>query len=311
MYLYCGFIIDSNIPLPELPYVDSGTPGFMFCLERSRPQSMEYSWSDSWRSPQGKKVLFYHKQSTFHILRIPGLADFYISMNLMEIICYPIPGIPKATIRHQLLDSVLPRAMAHQGKLMLHASAVQTEKGVLVILGNSGVGKSTLAGYFHQAGEPAISDDVVWMKDGPTDRVWVVPSYDGLRLWDDSLKVLFAEEQNILPMAHYSPKKRVLFDKHSTLHRIAGDSALAVIVLTPNPRNSASDILFEYLPHRDAFIRMMDETFQLDSKDLGMRTYRMETVAHMVIKVPIYRLAMPLNYEFLPMVREKILETIH
>jgi len=189
----------------------------------------------------------------------------------------------------------------------MHASAVQLEKGILIFLGNSGTGMSTLAGVFHQAGQPAISDDVIWVKEDQTGEILVIPSYDGLRLWDDSLKVIFSEEQNILPMAHYSLKKRVLF---SSRKLFPGGPALAMIVLNPTEKLPSFRVHIELLSRRDAFMEIMDETFQLDSLDFEARNFRMQIVGRIVLKLPVYHLSMPQDYAVLPMVRQKILEAV-
>ena len=71
-------------------------------------------------------------------------------------------------------------------------SAVRTPNDqVLVILGDSGMGKSTLASAFACSGADVLSDDGVLLDFTPP-RVRAVPGYPGLRLWPDSLGALFA-----------------------------------------------------------------------------------------------------------------------
>jgi energy-coupling factor transporter ATP-binding protein EcfA2 len=193
---------------------------------------------------------------------------------------------------------------------MLHASAVRLDEGLLLFIGDSGAGKSTLAGNFHQMGNPAISDDCVWIKEG-RNQIVAVPSYDGLRLWEDSLDVLFSSERNISTMAHYSTKKRVSLNESDTLMRRKGCHILSVVVLSP-PRHPASDygIMLDPVPRREAFIEIANQTFQLDSYDYNERSPQMQTLGSLLTTVPTFRLSVPHDYALLPTVRRRILDAV-
>jgi hypothetical protein len=192
---------------------------------------------------------------------------------------------------------------------MLHASAVKLEDGVLLFLGDSGAGKSTLAGNFHQAGNPVLSDDCLWIKDS-ADQIKAIPTYGGLRLWDDSLQVLFSSEHNIYPVAHYSSKKRVALQRDGGLQSGTGMPVLAVIALSPPGHTSTSEIILERLPNREAFVVMLKQTFQLNVLDIERMTRHMEALGRIVPRLPAFRLSMPHKYDLLPATREKIVKAV-
>jgi hypothetical protein len=124
-------------------------------LQGAWQQSSEHPWSHHWLSPGGETLLSHCNRDSYHWLRFPGLADFLISADADEISCYPVPAVPEETIRHLLLDQVLPRCLAHQGKIMLrHQRSWLT--WLDTFLYDSGAGKSTLAGNFHQGKSSAI-----------------------------------------------------------------------------------------------------------------------------------------------------------
>ena len=308
-YLYCSLPVTSNTAVPELPQSNHEEWGLCFTLENAHLQTMEHPWSHHWYSPGDDRILSYCNQDSFHWLRFPTLGDFRISADAKEISCYPLSEVPQDTILHLLLDQVLPRCLAHQGKIMLHASAVRLEQGLILFLGDSGAGKSTLAGDFHQAGHRVISDDCVWVKEY-RDQIKAVPSYGGLRLWEDSLEVLFAAEQDTQSMAHYSTKKRVPLTANDTLDFGSGIPILAVIVLAPRDQTSASEVILDRLPHREAFIAVMKQTFQLNLMDLERMARHMQALGGIVPRLPAFRLSMPRDYDLLPLVRQKILETV-
>jgi len=295
--------------MPELLRAGYDKAGLLFYLEPPQKKSAELLWSHHWKSPSGEKLLSYCKQDSYHWLRFQGLADFRISANVKEIFCYPLPEIPQETIRHLLLDQVLPRCLAHQGKIMLHASAVQLEQGLLLFIGDSGVGKSTLAGDFHQAGQPVVSDDCLWVKENK-DQILAVPSYGGLRLWEDSLSVLFAAEQDTHSMAHYSTKKRVPLNENELLRFGRGIPVLAVIVISPPGQTPVSEVILDQLSRREAFIAMMKQTFQLNLMDLERMACHVQALGRIVPRLPSFRLSMPRDYDLLPVVRQKILEAV-
>ena len=67
-------------------------------------------------------------------------------------------------------------------------------------------------------------------------------------------------------MAHYSTKKRVTINKNILPIFDNGIPILAVIVLSTPAQPSTSEITLDRLSHREAFIAMMKQTFQLDFK---------------------------------------------
>jgi hypothetical protein len=308
-YLFCGQTVVSNIAIPELLSVNYDNGDISFSVSSVQRQLKDSFWTRYWLSPEGEKMIFYHKKYHFHWLRFPGLADFRISENAKEISCYPLSELPAETTRHLLLDQVLPRCLAHQGKIMLHASAVTFEQGLILFIGESGAGKSTLAGNFHRAGNPAVSDDCIWVKEYK-DQIIAVPSYVGLRLWEDSLQVLFSSNHNTHLIAHYSTKKRVAFNKTDILKFRKGCPVLSVIVLDPPSQTSNPGIRLDPISFREAFIEIANESFQLDSFDRNERSSHMQTLALIATKVPTFRLSMPRDYELLPVVRQKILEIV-
>ena len=308
VYTYCNLNVVSNIAISELPQTNNNT-GLSFHLESALPRLIEPPWLYHLTSPSGEIILFYGYQDSYHWLRFPSLADFRISANTNNISCHPLTKIPEETIRHLLLDQVLPRCLAYQGKIMIHASAVLHEQGIILFLGDSGAGKSTLAGNFHQAGYPALSDDCLWIKESK-DQVVAVPSYGGLRLRSDSLEALFTTEQTTYSMAHYSTKKRVPLNENYKQHIGNGIPVIAAIVLLPHDPMADSKVFLNRLSNREAFIAIMKQTFQLNLLDLERITDHMQALRNIILNLKAFRLSMPHEYNLLPLVRQKILEAV-
>ena len=192
---------------------------------------------------------------------------------------------------------------------MLHASATKLGRRVVIFLGDSGTGKSTLAGKFHQTGESVISDDCLQIKDSKT-GISVIPTYPGVRLWEDSLDFLFPHQSKTETVADYSTKKRVLLEEKAGFEYRKGLPILAVFVLSHPDQASHGEVSFERLSNSEAFIALMKQSFQLDVMDVKRITHHMRAFGRIVPRLPIYRLTMQHNYDLLPLARQKILDTV-
>jgi hypothetical protein len=192
---------------------------------------------------------------------------------------------------------------------MLHACAVSLEKGLLLFIGDSGSGKSTLAAYFHRAGQTTISDDCLWVKEDG-DQILAVPSYGGLRLWEDSLAILFDGIEETSPVADYSTKRRIpLLESHAGT-AAGGGPVLALIALSPCDPARGSEIRLQPLSKRETFIALHKQSFQLNPTDLARMTRHMKTLGRIVPRIKSFRLSLPHDYALLPLVRQKILEAV-
>ncbi len=310
-YLYCNQVIASSLPLAGLPLVAGASPHLTFHLASARPQQGETAWHHRWLTPAGEVTLAYRKTAAGHLLRFPALADFSISPAARRVSCHPLPGTPPETLHHLLLDQVLPRCLAHQGMLMLHASAVSLPGGVALFLGSTGQGKSTLAGYFHRSGYPALSDDCVCLQENHQ-GVKVIPSYGGVRLWPDALQFLYPAPLGTTPMAHYSSKQRLPLSGSQDQQQVASQEGFplqAVIVLsalTDEPHTSTVQLV--RLPLRQAFIEIMRQAFLLQVSDHAQYARLMHVIGQIVPRVGAYTLSLPHDYQRLPQVQQAILD---
>ncbi len=314
-YTYCNQVIVSTVPLPALSPTTDNTTDFWFRLEEVRPQEENGPWLHEWPGLSGEKVLSYNKLGDGHLLRFPTLVDFIISHSAKHITCFPVPGTTTETIQHLFLDQVLPRCLGHQGMVMLHASAVSIPGGVVLFVGQTGEGKSTLAGYFHQSENKALSDDCVRILD-EKDAVKVIPSYESLRLWPDAQQFLYPNLRETTPMAHYSSKQQI-----RTFNQVSNSSGSdfldgypiqAVMVLHKSDTSTESEIVqLDTITLREAFIEMMKQTFLLDLTDQDQYSHLMGALGRMIPRVRCYTLRLPHDYKFLPQVRQMILDELN
>jgi hypothetical protein len=308
-YSYSYKRIQSCIPIPELPQSAATECDFVFIIESQLKQVISFHKSYHWLSPELDPVLSYCKQDSFHWLQFPGHADFRVSLDARNITCYPAQGVTHETVRHFLLDQVLPRCMAYQGEIILHASAVNFKDSAIIFLGNSGTGKSTLAGNFHQAGQPVVSDDCLLIQESGM-SFQAVSTYRGLRLWDDSLEILFPSGSKIEPMPGYSEKKRILLDAPESSTLKNGLPVAAMFILCPPQNNPGVDVLLERISRREVFIALMKQSFHLDVFDTKRMECHMQVLGRIISGLPAFRLVLRHDYGLLPLARQKIVEAV-
>ena len=85
---------------------------------------------------------------------------------------------------------------------------------------------------------------------------------------------------------------------------------LAVIVLSPSVQTRDSKVILNRLSNREAFIAILKQSFQLNFMDLARMTRHVKALGRIIPRLPSFRLSMPHDYDVLPLVRRKILETL-
>ena len=303
-YKICGCTFRSNIPLPELTPGDERQPEFTFelCTER-KDFSESCHWLNHWYALDGSIWLSFAKLDAAYLLHFPTLVDFVVSSDARTVSCFPQADCPPETMRHLLLNQVIPIVLSHLGKLVLHASACATPQGVMAFMGTTGMGKSTLAAGFGLQGLAVLSDDCTLVEE-QNGEAMTVPSYPGLRLWPETVTALFEQEPMLQPLAHYTDKKRLIFEQD---HFDGPLSLQVVYVLTPENMQDITDVTITPLGNREALLEIAKHTFQLDvthRQKLGQAFRQYEWLAK---TIPFFRLAFPRDYASLSVVNTAIL----
>jgi HPr Serine kinase C-terminal domain len=86
-----------------------------------------------------------------------------------------------------LLGPVLGGLLRLRGGMSLHGCVVKIGSEAVALLGNAGVGKSTLAATLAQRGHAVLSDDVVALEERGRERWFAEPGYPRLRVEPETL----------------------------------------------------------------------------------------------------------------------------
>jgi hypothetical protein len=309
-YRICDLVLTSNIDLPELASVEGDDWDCQFKLISSdRAPVDEIDWFHQWMfntdgDDEDSKIPWVNLGRTpaGYLLRFPSYGDFFLSADAKKIECHPLPATSRATLRHLLLDQVIPLALSRRAQIVLHASAVLTQQGVIAFAGKSGDGKSTMAGCFARAGFPVLADDFLVLR---RDRAkWMaIPSYPSLRLWPDAIDALLPAAVQTGEVADYSTKRRVGNTERNLLYASSPAPLRRLYVFA----SDAGKVWVERLPSAQAMIKLVEFSYNLDIKDVVFLRKQFNTVARLTRDVAVYAIHHPREFTALPTLREAIL----
>lgn len=305
VYGFAGCPVESEFPLPELPGgVLNGMAPVRFRMGRvpaPRPGSASRVcqrlgadnsvWMDSWRTPRG------------YLLDFPGFARFAVAEGAAKITCWAGDKGSPATLRHLLIDQVLPLALGLRRILLLHASGVAAGPRSILLLGESGLGKSTLALALARHGCRLLSDDCLRLDDPVSPHA--TGSYAALRLWPDIAEPAFGA--GLPPAADYTEKRR-----------IAGAALPFEFCPEPSPvarvyllGEDASPIRFEPVTSAGAMIELVRSHYLIDPEDPGLLRWQFEQLGRLASQPIFRRLHYPREIEALPSVCEAVFEDLN
>jgi hypothetical protein len=299
--------------LPELAMLQSSPRRgvvHVSLLRRLQRLHLDPRWYLRSRQPGGKTWLRYGKTQSGYVLSFPNIADFVVDRFGSEIVCCNANGDATIqTIRHLLIDQVLPLVVNLRGREALHATAVATQQGICAFTGLAGSGKSTLAASFVLSGYPLVCDDCLAIAERKT--IMALPGYPGLRLWDDSIRGVGAISRNLKPVAGYTTKSRWKnqsrrADFCSTTRRLA-----RIYLLKRARSNKRSPrVLIQELSPGEALMGLVKAAYRFDITDTAMLKRQFHFLARVAERVPVKRLVMPDDFSALADVKQAVLRDL-
>lgn len=140
-------------------------------------------------------------------LKVPGVADFYVAEgHLVEYVCHP--GADREWVR-LYLEGVVLVALLHQRNIIsFHASSFVFEKQGVIILGETGAGKSSLTLSFAMGGAGFLTDDltpVVFTRGRPS----VMPLHRRMKIRTSTAVELGVESERLTDAESGTGKKYI------------------------------------------------------------------------------------------------------
>ena len=268
-------MLASDWPLPELPPAP-GAARAAIAIERGAApfDDRDVVWFREWRLPDEEPWLVAARlPAGGYIVRVPDLADFLIDDAGTRVRVVGGADTQDDTLRHLLLDHILPLVMTNRGELVLHASGVLLAQGAVLFIARSGSGKSTIAAALGAGGARVVADDAIVLRESG-EGLLAIGAYSGLRLWTagESDKRRISPAESSMPFA-------------DTPVHVAG-----IYVLNPSP---SASIRIDPLPPRDAVMALVANSYVLDSGDPARLERHLDCAIGCGRAVPVRRLAFP------------------
>lgn len=254
-----------------------------------------------WELPDGRPWAFFHRDAPGYLLRFPDLADFQVSDDGQQVLGWAVPTVGPATVEHLYLNQVLPLALGRQGKLVLHASAIDLGGAGVAFIGESGRGKSTLAASFATSGTRFLSDDGLQLQlEGQ--ELMAIPSHPSIRLWEDSQTALVGDTGRLAPGVEYTPKARLLAGP-GLAH---GDHPVALRATYFLGPGEAETVQIEPVAPGTAVLELLKHSFLLDIAQQEALAEHFDDITTIANRGRFFRLDYPRDFAVLSQVRQAI-----
>lgn len=224
------------------------------------------------------------------VVHIRGLGP---AARRLEVEVHPVPGLPAPTLRHLILDQVLPRIAFHLGGCVLHAGGAVLEGRAVVVLGASGAGKSSLVAACLQAGAQVLGDDTLLLDVASPETV--------VRTWYPGLRIGEASRVALLPDVPRGDALREPDGKHRLeVPRGAwATEALLGCILLPEVASGARLSLVR-VSTKEAVGLLAASMLRLLPNDVSRATLELDQLARLLTRHPVWRLALPDDLRALP-----------
>lgn len=257
--------------------------------------------------PESKVELCYDRDGTVWGYRytvnrqnwmlFPDLASFCFGSGTDEVAAIAQPLTPTELIWELYYRIVLPIALQATGQEVLHASAVQTPKGVIALCAVSETGKSTIAYGLSQRGYPLWADDaVLWEIFDKS--VQVIPLPFKIRLRPASA-AYFGHDKN----GAYSPISRDSADL--VKGEPAALAALCVLKRVFDLDDGVAVESFRLSPNQ-AFPALLTHAYCFSLQDMKRKGCMMQHYLDLAMRVPVFEIRFQSGLENLSAIMDEI-----
>ena len=223
VYAAFGLRIRSEISLPHFIRLDS------------EDYDVDIGFGEAERPGRGSSFRGWEALPGQFFIDIPDIARMLVRSGA-SILIDAAPEVTERELVMHVQGSAFAALLQQRHMLPLHACAVETDRGALVVMGSSGAGKSTTLAALTERGFRMLADDVTAIAFADDGAPVVVPGFPATRLWEDSVRVLRPSADTLDPVREGLAKYYLPVSKFRSepmpLHAIAvlgehnGDQAL-------------------------------------------------------------------------------------
>jgi hypothetical protein len=295
-YSIYGLPVVSNHQLPGVvstptTSLQSGADGLVLSfgyLPRIEPSIGQHViFTSSAESAAGEPNLRIWKIANGAFLRIvySDHTEFWIDCALKHVwAMWPDSSSLEDTLCY-LLGPIFGLLLRLQGRVCLHASAIEINGEAVVFAGREGAGKSTTAAAFARLQLPVLSDDIVALheKDG---GFHVLPAYPRVNLWPSSVKLLYGSE-NALPLITTGWEKRFLALGQEGMPKFGDREAPVGAIYLLCGSSATTEGCIQAVSKKDALLTLIANTYATHFLDARQRAEEFALLSRLVDQVPV------------------------
>jgi len=190
-----------------------------------------------------------------------------------------------------LLGPVFGFILRLRGFTALHASAAVINGYAVAFVGGGGAGKSTIVAALARAGHRILSDDIAVLEEG-SGTFKIKPAYPQIRLWPDSVSVLFGTEHalpRLVPSCDWWDKCFLDLQRDGFYFHDEALPVRSTYILEPRSQNvqiARADVI----PSIEAFPRLVANTSVNYALSSDMRRREFHALGRFVEQIVIKRL---------------------
>lgn len=295
-YAVYGLTVESEFPLGTLPSPQDDGRADVRIL-RAAPGT--FAGFDASASP----TTWYRREPLADgsiYLGIPDVLQAIISADGRAARCAPAPDGDPRSFEANVLNFVLTAALTLQGEEPFHATVVRVDDRTIGFLGDSGVGKSTLAAFLLAQGAELVTDDMLRIVyDAGEPMAHRGPPR--LKLFDEQARLLLPAA---IRDAAFNPMSgKLLVEAASS--REAGVPLSALFWLDEPPATETAVTVRRVLGV-EAIRILLASTLHRDHRPPERIERQLRSIERLAKSVPLFAVAYPRRHELLPAVADAL-----
>ena len=219
------------------------------------------------------------------LLHVEDVARFLV-MAGREIVIEPCGGGNEDIVAF-LLGPVFAALLQQREVVTLHAAAVETAAGAVLLLGGSGSGKSALAAALVERGCALLADNVTGVILDGSGHPTALPAFPCVQLWEDTLDTLCWHRLTRTVVRQALAKYRTPVERFCT-------SSLPVRAVYVLKSHNRPDFDIEPAPPDRVFSLFWENTYRNRMLEaLGQLPHHFRMGTAMAQRVPVFRVTRP------------------
>ena len=231
-----------------------------------------------------------------------GLFEFIVRPGARRIEVLRHKHVSDEGLQAYLLNQALSFSMVALGREPLHATAIETDRGVVAFMGDGGFGKSTLGALMVQGGARLVTDDMfVVARD--EEKFSVFPGPPRLKLYRHVADGIFGDRYSGVPMNPVTQKVIIPLSREQCSSQ---PRPLRAIYVISEPGSLVASTRIDRLSASEAFPILLGATLNDWMTDDARLERLFRFAGDLARTIPIKRLAFPRAEERMFALRDTI-----